>query len=59
MLGFIVGGTGFPMLHDLRQRRGDARHWSLHTKLTLTGTTVPLLGWGTTGLSTIVTKPSS
>jgi len=44
MLGFIVGGIGFPVLHDLRQRRSDARRWSLHTKLTLSGTAVLLLG---------------
>jgi trk system potassium uptake protein TrkH len=44
MLGFIVGGIGFPVLHDLRQRLDDPRHWSLHTKLTLAGTLVLLLG---------------
>ena len=44
MLGFILGGIGFPVLHDLRQRLYDPRHWSLHTKLTLVGTAVLLLG---------------
>ncbi|MGI4718169.1 MAG: TrkH family potassium uptake protein [Janthinobacterium lividum] len=44
MLGFIVGGIGFPVLHDLRLRWRDPRHWSLHTKLTLAGTLVLLLG---------------
>jgi len=44
MLGFIVGGIGFPVLHDLRQRLRDPRHWSLHTKLTLAGTAVLLAG---------------
>jgi trk system potassium uptake protein TrkH len=44
MLGFILGGIGFPVLHDLRQRLRDPRHWSLHTKLTLAGTLVLLLG---------------
>lgn len=44
MLGFIVGGIGFPVLHDLRQRLHDPRHWSLHTKLTLAGTLLLLLG---------------
>lgn len=43
MAGFIVGGIGFPVLHDLRQRFNDPRHWSLHTKLTLAGTLVLLL----------------
>jgi trk system potassium uptake protein TrkH len=44
MLGFIVGGIGFPVLHDLRLRLHDPRHWSLHTKLTLAATLVLLLG---------------
>lgn len=44
MLGFIVGGIGFPVLHDLRMRLRDPRHWSLHTKLTLAGTAVLLFG---------------
>jgi trk system potassium uptake protein TrkH len=38
MLAIVVGGIGFPVLHDLRQRWRDPRHWSLHTKLTLAGT---------------------
>lgn len=44
MLAIVVGGIGFPVLHDLRLRLRDPRHWSLHTKLTLAGTAVLLLG---------------
>jgi trk system potassium uptake protein TrkH len=44
MLAIVVGGIGFPVLHDLRAKRRDPRHWSLHTKLTLLGTLVLLLG---------------
>ncbi|MFD2366492.1 TrkH family potassium uptake protein [Pseudoduganella sp. GCM10020061] len=44
MLAIVVGGIGFPVLHDLRVRLRDPRHWSLHTKLTLAGTAVLLLG---------------
>lgn len=47
MLAIVVGGVGFPVLHDLRShwRRSDnARHWSLHTKLTLAGTALLLVG---------------
>lgn len=44
MVAIIVGGIGFPVLHDLRYRLRDPRHWSLHTKLTLVGTLVLLLG---------------
>lgn len=44
MAAIVVGGIGFPVLHDLRQRWRDPRRWSLHTKLTLTGTVVLLAG---------------
>lgn len=37
MLAIVVGGIGFPVLHDLRTKMRDPRHWSLHTKLTLAG----------------------
>jgi trk system potassium uptake protein TrkH len=58
MLAIVVGGIGFPVLNDLRLRWRDPRHWSLHTKLTLAGTLVLLLGgffavllfeWGNAG----------
>lgn len=42
-LGIVIGGIGFPVLQDLRARWRDPRHWSLHTKLTLSGTAVLLL----------------
>jgi len=42
MLAIVIGGIGFPVLQDLRYRFRDPRHWSLHTKLTLTGTLVLL-----------------
>lgn len=44
MVAIIVGGIGFPVLHDLRTKRRDPRHWSLHTKLTLSATGILLLG---------------
>ena len=44
MTAIVIGGIGFPVLHDLRSKFTDPRHWSLHTKLTLTGTAVLLLG---------------
>ena len=44
MLAIVIGGIGFPVLHDLRHRWRDPRHWSLHTKLTLTGTLLLLAG---------------
>ncbi len=43
-LAIVVGGIGFPVFHDIRARLRDPRHWSLHTKLTLTGTAALLVG---------------
>ncbi len=45
MSAIVIGGIGFPVLYDLRSKWTDPRHWSLHTKLTLSGTAV-LLGGG-------------
>ncbi len=44
MVAIVLGGIGFPVLQDLRLRRFDPRHWSLHTKLTLSATAALLLG---------------
>lgn len=44
MIAILIGGIGFPVLQDLRHRYRDPRHWSLHTKLTLVGSAVLLLG---------------
>lgn len=44
MMAIVVGGIGFPVLHDLRAKRRDSRHWSLHTKLTLLASGILLLG---------------
>ena len=40
----VLGGIGFPVLHDLRRNPRRAARWSLHTKLTLFGTGLLLLG---------------
>jgi len=44
MAAIIIGGIGFPVLHDLRNRFNQPRRWSLHTKLTLAGSAILLLG---------------
>lgn len=44
MAAIVIGGIGFPVLSDLRNRFRDPRHWSLHTKLTLAGSGILLLG---------------
>jgi potassium uptake TrkH family protein len=43
MAAIVVGGIGFPVLHDLRAKIADPRHWSLHSKLTLAGSAVLLV----------------
>lgn len=44
-LAVIAGGLGFPVWLELRRRGLQPRHWTLHTKLTLTATAV-LLAFG-------------
>lgn len=39
----ILGGLGFPVLFELRKRYRLPRHWSMNTKLVLSGTAVLLL----------------
>lgn len=41
MLGVMLGGIGFPVLHELRHEWRRPAGWSIHTKLTL---------WGSAGL---------
>ena len=38
MVAVILGGIGFPTLHDMRRNPRRAAKWSLHTKMTLLGT---------------------
>ncbi|WP_454742801.1 TrkH family potassium uptake protein [Cupriavidus necator] len=40
MVAAFVGGIGFPVLHDLRNKTFSPRRWSLHSKLTLATTAV-------------------
>jgi len=42
MAAIVIGGIGFPVLYDLRSRFNHPRRWSLHTKLTLSGTAILL-----------------
>lgn len=43
MAAIIIGGIGFPVLYDLRSRFNHPHRWSLHTKLTLSGTAILLV----------------
>lgn len=49
MLAIVIGGIGFPVIHDLRVKAKRPERWSLHTKLTLIGTLLLLL-FGTLGV---------
>lgn len=42
MIAIVIGGIGFPVLFDLRDKFKSPRSWSLHTKLTIVGTVVLL-----------------
>lgn len=42
MLAIVVGGIGFPVLHELRREPGRWHRWSIHTRLTLVGTALLL-----------------
>lgn len=48
----IVGGLGFPVLFELRREYRKPLHWSMNTKLVLSGTVVLLLA-GTAFLSAV------
>jgi trk system potassium uptake protein TrkH len=42
--GTILGGLGIPVVFELTRRRKDRKRWTLHTRMTLTGTAVLLIG---------------
>jgi trk system potassium uptake protein len=44
MAAVILGGIGFPVLHDMRRNPRRPARWAVHTKLTLLATGALLLG---------------
>ncbi|MCC3763831.1 TrkH family potassium uptake protein [Glycomyces sp. TRM65418] len=40
----VIGGLGMPVLFEIARRNWGHRKWTLHTKMTLTGTTVLFVG---------------
>lgn len=44
MMAIILGGLGFPVLQELRREGLHWRTWSVHTKITLLGSAILLLG---------------
>ena len=64
MLGVIIGGIGFPVLADLKNRLWQPSKWSVHTKITLLGTgalivlgTVAVLAYEWAAVSTLLSLP--
>ncbi|WP_442858970.1 TrkH family potassium uptake protein [Arthrobacter sp. CAN_A6] len=45
-LAVIIGGLGFPVLFELHREYRQPLHWSMNTKLVLSGTAILLLGGG-------------
>ncbi|WP_058833818.1 TrkH family potassium uptake protein [Luteimonas abyssi] len=43
-LAVVLGGFGFPVLNELRKRPLDWRRWSVHTRLTLYGSALLIVG---------------
>lgn len=44
MLAVVLGGIGFPVLHELRREPGRWSTWSVHTRITLLGSALLLIG---------------
>ncbi|WP_328702811.1 TrkH family potassium uptake protein [Belnapia mucosa] len=44
MVAVFLGSIGFPVLHDIRQNPRRPAKWSVHTKMTLLGSAILLLG---------------
>ena len=59
MLAVVLGGIGFPVLHELRREFRTPATWSVHTKITLLGTTLLLLGGFATVLAFEWSNPAS
>ena len=44
MVAVLLGGIGFPVLHEMRREPWQWSRWSVHTKITLLGSVFLLLG---------------
>lgn len=44
MLAVLIGGLGFPVMYELRRHPFAWTRWSMHTKITLTGSAVLIAG---------------
>ncbi|WP_368562694.1 TrkH family potassium uptake protein [Pseudoxanthomonas sp. UTMC 1351] len=44
MLAIIIGGLGFPVLFELKREPGQWSRWSIHTKITLLGSGILIVG---------------
>jgi trk system potassium uptake protein TrkH len=44
MLAIVIGGLGFPVLLELKREPGQWARWSIHTKITLLGSGILIVG---------------
>ena len=44
MAAIILGGLGFPVLYELKHQPSQWRRWSVHTKITLLGSAILIIG---------------
>ena len=57
IVAVILGGLGFPVLYEVRRKPRQPARWSVHTKITLLGTAVLLLGGFVAVLALRVEQP--
>lgn len=43
-IAIVIGGIGFPILHDMRQNPRNWSRWSVHSKITVVGTAILIAG---------------
>ncbi|KLE34784.1 TrkH family potassium uptake protein [Aurantiacibacter luteus] len=55
----IVSALGFPVMEDWREHRLDTRRWTLHSRMTLAGTAILLVGGTLVLLATEWTNPDT
>jgi Trk-type K+ transport system membrane component len=59
ILAVVVGGLGIPVFHDLRRHPLQMTRWSIHTKVTVLGTAVLLLGGAAVVLAFEASNPAT
>ncbi|GGD45449.1 TrkH family potassium uptake protein [Erythrobacter arachoides] len=58
-LAVVISALGFPVMEDWREHRLDTRRWTLHSKMTLAGTALLLVGGFVATLATEWSNPDT